>query len=181
MRMPNWKPLALLGLVITIMFGVMALSSSMLGGMNPMTFSSEGFGMWGVMALPFVALLIMLVVMFLFFRLMAGSGGLASVMMGRRYEPQSHSEKSNLAALTFVVPDANCAHCKMEIEQALGILPGVASTKVDVDAKQVVVELISPPTRTEIKALLTEIGFPPERQQGGAASVLEEVREGNGP
>ncbi|MFC2030055.1 heavy-metal-associated domain-containing protein [Chloroflexota bacterium] len=175
MMKPSWKLFALFGLAITVMLGLMVLFNLMLGGMDPMLYASQGLGMWGVMILPVVALLLMPVMKFFFFRLMSGSGGLVSAMMGRHYEPQSQTEKSNLTALTLTVPTVNCAHCRMRIEQALGSLPGVAATNVDVDDKQVVIGLISPPTRTEIEALSTEIGYPPESQQVGAASVLGEV------
>jgi copper chaperone CopZ len=85
-----------------------------------------------------------------------------SVMIGNRQDRQIKSAKKDLITLTFNVPAVNCAHCKMKIEQEVGNLPGVASVNVDVDDKQAVLELISPPTQTEIKTLLTDIGYPPE-------------------
>jgi len=154
----NWKPFVMFGVMAIIMFVMMTLSIFIFGGMMPMASSGEGPGMWG-MIFPFAG---MLVIMFFFFRLMTRSGGpMSMMMMGRRDEPQSQSEKNNLDTLTFDVPAVNCAHCKMKIEQAVGNLPGVASVNVDVNARQAVVKLISPPSRTEIEALLAEIGYPP--------------------
>jgi copper chaperone CopZ len=160
----NWRPFALFGLMIVVMLGLMAVFGSMFSAMNPMVSLAEGLGMWGVMAVPLVGLLVMLVMMFVFFRLMARGGGLMSMRMGHRSEPMSQSQQGSLATLTFSVPTVSCAHCKMTIEQAVGNLPGVASVNVDVDTKHAVIQLIVPPTRAEIGTLLTEIGYPPESQ-----------------
>ncbi len=159
MKKVNWKPFVMFGLMIVIMFAMMTLFGSMFGGMMPMASSSEGPGMW-MLIFPFAG---MLVIMFFFFRVMTRGGGPMS-MMGHRDVPQSQSEQSNLSTLTFGVPGVNCAHCKMKIEQAVGNLPGVASVNVDVDARQAVVKLVSPPSRIDIEALLAEIGYPPESE-----------------
>ena len=164
MRRPNWRPFALIGLMVVVMFGLMTMFSSMLGGMTPMAPSSTGLRMWGVMVLPIVGLLVMGVIMFFLYRSMTGGGGLMSTMMGRRNTPRSQGEGDNLTTLTFTLPAVNCDHCKMRIEQAVGDLPGVAFVNVDVDTNQAIIRLVSPPTRAEIAAVLTEIGYPPESE-----------------
>lgn len=86
------------------------------------------------------------------------------MMMGTRPNPQIQREQKDLTIMTLNVPAVNCSHCKMKIEQEVGKLSGVTAVNVDLDAKQVVIKLILPPTKTEIENLLTEIGYPPEIQ-----------------
>ena len=116
------------------------------------------------MLFPLLGLLVMFGVMFFMFRWMTGSRGLMSMMMGKEQAAHHQDEQNNLNTLTFYVPAVNCAHCKMKIEQEVGALPGVASVIVDVDTRQAVIKLISPPTRSALEALLTGIGYPPESQ-----------------
>jgi len=167
MKMNRWMPFIMIGGMVLVMFGVMAIFSWMFGEMNPLAMmlpgnGNLGSGMWAVMLIPVLGLLVMLALMFFFFRWMTGSKGLMSMMIGSRQEPQLQSEENHLATLRFSVPAVNCAHCKMKIEQEVGNLPGVASVNVDLDAKQAVIKLISPPTKTEIETLLTDLGYPPE-------------------
>ena len=163
MKMKRWMPVVMIGLMILVMLGVMAMFSLMLGEMNPMALMLPGSGsMWTFMLVPFVGLLVMVAVMFFGFRWMTGSKGPMAMMMGKKPTAQIQNEPDNLNTLTFHVPAVNCAHCKMKIEQEIGALPGVTSVNVNVDAKQAVVKLISPPTKTEIETLLSDIGYPPE-------------------
>jgi copper chaperone CopZ len=134
---------------------------------NPLAMMLPGNGnlgseMWRVMLIPFLGLLVMVGLMFFFFRRMTGSMGLMTMMVGNRHEPQLQSAENDLTALTYSLPDVNCAHCKMKIEGEVSNLPGVASVNVDIEAKQAVIKLISPPTKAEIEALLSDIGYPPE-------------------
>jgi copper chaperone len=46
-----------------------------------------------------------------------------------------------MTTLTISVPEIHCDHCKHSIEGALAPLPGVASARVDVDARTVTVEV----------------------------------------
>ena len=167
----NWKPFMMFGLMIIMMFGLMI---GLMMIIMTMSFGSGGgwTGMWAVMVIPFLGMLLMPLIMFFFFRRMAGSGGSMSGwmsrMMGHSHTPRSQnaqsaqSEENNTPTLTYNVPAVNCGHCKMTIEREVGDLSGVASVSVDVDAKQAVIKLVSPPTEARIEALLAEIGYPPE-------------------
>jgi copper chaperone len=46
-----------------------------------------------------------------------------------------------MTTMTISVPEIHCDHCKHSIEGALASLPGVASARVDVDARTVTVEV----------------------------------------
>ena len=46
-----------------------------------------------------------------------------------------------MTTMTISVPEIHCDHCKHSIEGALVPLPGVASARVDVDARTVTVEV----------------------------------------
>lgn len=64
---------------------------------------------------------------------------------------------------TFNVPSISCGHCVHTIETEVGELAGVTGVKADEKTKQVTVTWDEPPqTWDGIKALLTEINFPPE-------------------
>jgi copper chaperone CopZ len=62
---------------------------------------------------------------------------------------------------TFRVPNIHCNHCVMTIKRELGELKGVASVTGDAETKTVTVQWESPATWDGIKALLTEINYPP--------------------
>ena len=167
MKTNRWMPFVMIGVMMFVMFGVMALFSWMFGQMNLMAMMLPGIGSMGsemlkFMLIPFLGLIVMGALMFFLFRWMTGSKGLMSMMIGSRNNPQQRISETNPATLKYSVPKVNCAHCNMKIEQEVGNLPGVASVKVDVDAKQSVIELVSPPTESEIETLLTDIGYPPE-------------------
>ena len=46
-----------------------------------------------------------------------------------------------MTTMTITVPEIHCDHCKHSIEGALAPLPGVASARVDVNARTVTVEV----------------------------------------
>jgi copper chaperone CopZ len=167
MKMNRWMPFVMIGFLILVMVGGMIMFSWMFAEMNPPAAmlpgnGNTGSGMWRVMLIPLLGLLGMVGLMFFFFRRMTGRMGRLSMMKGGRQDGQIQSVENDLTVLTFGLPDVNCAHCKMKIEQEVSSLPGVASVNVDIEAKQAVIQLISPPTKAEIKALLSDIGYPPE-------------------
>lgn len=66
-----------------------------------------------------------------------------------------------MATKTFQVPNISCEHCIMTIQREVGSLPGVKSVEGDVTTKAVTVEWDEPANWESIKALLTEINYPP--------------------
>jgi copper chaperone CopZ len=66
-----------------------------------------------------------------------------------------------MATKTFRVPNINCDHCVMTIQREVGELQGIKSVKADAATKNVAVEWDEPATWDRIKALLTEINYPP--------------------
>jgi copper chaperone CopZ len=63
---------------------------------------------------------------------------------------------------TFTVPAIHCGHCTHTIEMELGEMPGVTHVKADEASRQVTVSWQEPATWEKIRALLTEINYPPE-------------------
>ena len=114
--------------------------------------------------IPLTGLIIMLLIMFFFFRKMVGRGGPMSTMMAHNQDEQLNSEDKNLTVMNFNIPAVSCDHCKATIESEIGKLSGIASVNVDVESKQAVIKLITPPTNVEIEALLTKIGYTPTIQ-----------------
>ena len=65
-----------------------------------------------------------------------------------------------MRTMTISVPEIHCDHCKRSIEGALGPLPGVASARVDVDARTVTVEVDeSRVDRARIVSAIEEQGY----------------------
>lgn len=62
---------------------------------------------------------------------------------------------------TFQVPNISCNHCVMTIQREVGNLKGVQSVKANAATKTVTVEWDEPASWDGIKALLTEINYPP--------------------
>ena len=62
---------------------------------------------------------------------------------------------------TISVPAIHCGHCVATIKRELSELPGVAAVAPDLKARKVAVKWGPPATWEQIKALLSEIGFPP--------------------
>jgi copper chaperone CopZ len=164
MRNTTKKPLMMLGLMTMIgaMIGAMIVIMivfSMVGDMGEMMFGTSALGM---MVMPLAGLIIMVPMMVLSFRKMAGSRGPMSMVSLRSHEAQHNGERNNLTVLNYNIPAVSCGHCKANIEHEIGKLAGVASVNVDLDSKQAVIELDPPPvTKAEIEALLAEIGYPP--------------------
>jgi quercetin dioxygenase-like cupin family protein/copper chaperone CopZ len=168
--------MALFGMIL--MYGLMVVLSLLVTQTSPIgiMFSSGmdlGLAMWGLMVLPFVGLLMMIVMMYIFSRVMAGSNGakrgmeghmgLMAQMMGHNHRTQPEQHGSAISTLTYSMPTVNCGHCKTKIEKRVGELTGVDFVHVDVPAKQATIRYDAPATRQEIESVLAEIGHPPER------------------
>jgi copper chaperone CopZ len=63
---------------------------------------------------------------------------------------------------TFKVPNISCGHCVHTVQSEVGELAGVKKVVASQDTKMVTVEWEAPQTWENIKALLTEINYPPE-------------------
>jgi copper chaperone len=65
-----------------------------------------------------------------------------------------------MTTMTISVPEIHCDHCKHSIEGALAPLPGVASARVDVNARMVTVEVDETVTdRGRLVAAIEEQGY----------------------
>jgi copper chaperone len=65
-----------------------------------------------------------------------------------------------VTTMTISVPEIHCDHCKHSIEGALAPLPGVASARVDVDARTVTVEVDEAVTdRQRVVTAIQEQGY----------------------
>lgn len=64
---------------------------------------------------------------------------------------------------TFKVPNISCGHCVNAIQNEVGELDGVNSVMAVEETKTVTVEWEEPQTWDNIKALLEEIDYPPEK------------------
>ena len=62
---------------------------------------------------------------------------------------------------TFTVPNISCGHCTHTIQMEVSELAGVDSVQADEATKQVTVQWGDPATWEQIRALLTEIDYPP--------------------
>jgi copper chaperone CopZ len=62
---------------------------------------------------------------------------------------------------TFEVPNIHCGHCVMTIQNEVSELKGVKNVVGNKDTRTVTVEWAEPATWEQIKALLTEIDYPP--------------------
>ena len=62
---------------------------------------------------------------------------------------------------TFQVPSISCGHCVMTIKNEVGELAGVRWVDADKDTRIVTVQWDTPATWDQIRALLTEIDYPP--------------------
>jgi copper chaperone len=65
-----------------------------------------------------------------------------------------------MTTMTISVPEIHCDHCKQSSEGALAPLPGVASARVDVNARTVTVEVDERVTdRGRLVAAIEEQGY----------------------
>ena len=166
MKITNRKPLMMFGLMILvgIMIGAMIFIMIMFSQVGDMGKVMFGTSILSLMLIPVAGLIIMVLIMLFFFRKMVGRGGPMSMMAGHSHDAQQNGDDNNLVVLNYNIPAVSCGHCKATIEQEIGRLSGVASVNVDVDSRQAIIKLISPPTSTEIEAVLTGIGYPPKSQ-----------------
>ena len=66
-----------------------------------------------------------------------------------------------MTILMLDVPTVHCRSCKLNIEDSLDELPGVTSSEVDVDSKQVTVTYDAQAVdREAIKAAIEAAGYP---------------------
>jgi len=63
---------------------------------------------------------------------------------------------------TFKVPNISCSHCVHTVQSEVSELEGVKKVIASADTKTVTVEWEAPQSWENIKALLTEINYPPE-------------------
>lgn len=61
---------------------------------------------------------------------------------------------------TFNISNISCGHCVAAIQRELQELKGVARVDGDPQSKSVTVEWQTPTTASQIKAKLTEMGYP---------------------
>jgi copper chaperone CopZ len=66
-----------------------------------------------------------------------------------------------MTSVTYKVPNISCGHCVHTIETELSDLKGVVRVKAEQSDKRVTVEFEPPATPEGIRALLTEIAYPP--------------------
>jgi copper chaperone len=65
-----------------------------------------------------------------------------------------------MTTMTINVPEIHCEHCKHSIEGALAPLPGVASARVDIDARTVTVDVDETVTsRDRLVAAIEDQGY----------------------
>lgn len=63
---------------------------------------------------------------------------------------------------TFKAPNISCEHCVRAIQNEVGELTGVTKVVAEQDTKMVTVTWQAPQTWDGIKAVLVDIGYPPE-------------------
>jgi copper chaperone len=66
-----------------------------------------------------------------------------------------------MSSITYSVPNISCGHCVHTIETELSDLEGVVQAKAELMDKRVTVDYEPPATPDTIRALLTEIAYPP--------------------
>jgi len=59
------------------------------------------------------------------------------------------------------IPNINCGHCVNTIQSEIGELSGVVSVRADEQSKSADIAWNEPATWEQIKALLTELNYPP--------------------
>ena len=62
---------------------------------------------------------------------------------------------------TFKVPNISCGHCVHTVQSEVSELAGVKKVVASADTQLVTVEWEAPQSWENIKALLTEINYPP--------------------
>jgi copper chaperone CopZ len=71
------------------------------------------------------------------------------------------AKEHTMATLDLNVPTVHCTACKLNIEESLEEVPGVASSAVDLEAKRVTVEYDADAADPDsIKAAIEAAGYP---------------------
>lgn len=63
--------------------------------------------------------------------------------------------------IEYVVPDMSCGHCEKTVSEAISSIAGVASVRVDLETKQVIVEGEDLDDAV-LRAAITQAGYEPE-------------------
>ena len=66
-----------------------------------------------------------------------------------------------MTTVTYTIPNISCKHCVHTIKTEVGELAGVKSVEASPQTKQAIITFEAPATEEQIKALLTEINYPP--------------------
>jgi len=68
-----------------------------------------------------------------------------------------------MTTVKYNIPNISCDHCVHTIKMELSELAGVKKVEAWVDKKQAEITFEPPATEIKIKALLTEINYPPAK------------------
>ena len=68
-----------------------------------------------------------------------------------------------MKTIKLIIPAIRCKHCVHTIKMELEELAGVSEVQVNLDDKEVGVTFESPANETQIRDLLIEINYPPEK------------------
>lgn len=66
-----------------------------------------------------------------------------------------------MTSVTYTIPNISCMHCVKRITTQVSKLAGVKSVQADVETKRATIVFEPPATEEQIRALLTEIDYPP--------------------
>jgi len=66
-----------------------------------------------------------------------------------------------MKSVTYTIPNISCMHCVHRIKSRVGALAGVRSVEADPQTKQATITFEAPASEEQIRALLTEIDYPP--------------------
>ena len=107
------------------------------------------------------AMLIMMAMMFLFYRGMTRKGGHMAGKMGRGHAHHHGERAPSSNTITLTIPAITCTHYRSTIEKAVGAIGGVSTVEVEVETRKAVITFAAPATRMGIHGVLTELGYPP--------------------
>jgi copper chaperone len=68
-----------------------------------------------------------------------------------------------MTTVKYNIPNISCDHCVHTIKMELSELAGVKKVEAWADKKQAEITFEAPATEEQIKALLTEINYPPAK------------------
>lgn len=66
-----------------------------------------------------------------------------------------------MTTVTYSIPNISCKHCVHTIKMEVGDLEGVKAVDADAATRQATITFETPASEEQIKALLTEINYPP--------------------